>query len=66
MTGSAAAATPGEFGPGDPAGPAIGGGYLRRQWAEAGLLEFEFADDTASDFEAYDAVAADRSTAPLS
>jgi hypothetical protein len=24
------------------------------------LLEFEFADDTASDFESYDAVAADR------
>ena len=27
-------------------------------WGEAGLLEFEFADDTASDFESYDAVAA--------
>ncbi|MGI8492148.1 MAG: ferritin-like domain-containing protein, partial [Acidimicrobiales bacterium] len=25
-------------------------GYLRRQWAEAGLLEFEFAEDTASDY----------------
>ena len=35
-------------------------GYLRKGWGEAGLLEFEFADDTASDFEAYDAVAADR------
>jgi hypothetical protein len=32
------------------------GGYLRERWGEAGLLEFEFADDTAS----YDAVAADR------
>jgi hypothetical protein len=36
-------------------------GYLRRQWGEAGLLEFEDAEDTASDFESYDAVAADRS-----
>ena len=38
-------------------------GYLRKLWAEAGLLEFEFADDTASDFESYDAVAADRAAA---
>jgi hypothetical protein len=38
-------------------------GYLRQQWGEAGLLEFEHADDTASDFEAYDAVAADRAAA---
>ena len=36
------------------------GGYLRQQWAEHGLMEFEFADDTASDYETYDAVAADR------
>ena len=35
-------------------------GWLRQQWGEAGLLEFEHADDTASDFESYDAVAADR------
>ena len=35
-------------------------GYLRSRWGEAGLLEFEFADDTASDYEQYDAVAADR------
>jgi hypothetical protein len=35
-------------------------GYLRRQWGEAGLLEFEFADDTGSDYAAYDEVAADR------
>ncbi|MGY6500610.1 MAG: ferritin-like domain-containing protein [Acidimicrobiales bacterium] len=35
-------------------------GYLREQWGQAGLLEFEFAEDTASDYEAYDAVAADR------
>ncbi len=38
-------------------------GYLRRHWAEAGLLEFEHADDTASDYEAYDAVAQDRAGA---
>ena len=38
-------------------------GYLRRQWAEAGLLQYEHADDTATDFEAYDAVAADRAAA---
>ncbi len=36
------------------------GGYLRRRWGEAGLLEFEFADDTGSDYETYDAVARDR------
>jgi hypothetical protein len=35
-------------------------GYLRQRWGEVGLLEFEHADDTAADFEAYDAVAADR------
>jgi hypothetical protein len=35
-------------------------GYLRQQWGEAGLLEFEYAEDTASDYEAYDAVASDR------
>lgn len=35
-------------------------GYLRRQWAEAGLLEFEFAEDTGSDYAAYDEVAKDR------
>ena len=35
-------------------------GYLRREWEAAGLLEFEFADDTASDYERYDAVAEDR------
>ena len=38
-------------------------GYLRKLWGEAGLLEFEFADDTATDFETYDAVAADRQAA---
>jgi hypothetical protein len=38
-------------------------GYLREKWGEAGLLEWEHADDTSSDFEAYDAVAADRVTA---
>ena len=35
-------------------------GYLRQRWGEAGLLEFEFADDTGSDYESYDAVAQDR------
>ncbi|MFV0308104.1 MAG: ferritin-like domain-containing protein [Desertimonas sp.] len=35
-------------------------GYLRQRWGEAGLLEFEHADDTADDYETYDAVAADR------
>jgi hypothetical protein len=35
-------------------------GYLRQKWGEAGLLEFEFADDTGSDYETYDAVAEDR------
>ena len=39
-------------------------GYLRQQWGEAGLLEFEHADDTATDFESYDAVAADRAARP--
>jgi hypothetical protein len=38
-------------------------GYLRNAWAEAGLMEFEFAEDTASDYEAYDAVASDRAKA---
>ena len=38
-------------------------GYLREEWGKAGLLEFEFADDTASDYESYDAVAADRAAA---
>ncbi|HEX4865931.1 MAG TPA: ferritin-like domain-containing protein, partial [Acidimicrobiales bacterium] len=39
-------------------------GYLRDKWGEAGLLQFEHADDTASDFETYNAVAADRAAAP--
>jgi len=38
-------------------------GYLRRRWAEVGLLQFEHADDTATDFESYDAVARDRAAA---
>ncbi|MEZ5297682.1 MAG: hypothetical protein R2697_15825 [Ilumatobacteraceae bacterium] len=38
-------------------------GYLRSLWADAGLLEFEFADDTAADYESYDAVAQDRAAA---
>jgi hypothetical protein len=35
-------------------------GYLREQWGAAGLLEYEFADDTGSDYASYDEVAADR------
>jgi hypothetical protein len=38
-------------------------GWLRDRWAEAGLLEYEHADDTSADFESYDAVAADRAAA---
>jgi hypothetical protein len=38
-------------------------GYLREKWGEAGLLQWEHADDTSADFEAYDAVAADRAAA---
>ena len=38
-------------------------GYLRRHWGEAGLLEFEFADDTGADYASYDAVSADRAAA---
>ena len=38
-------------------------GYLRERWGEVGLLEFEFADDTGSDYESYDAVARDRAVA---
>jgi hypothetical protein len=38
-------------------------GHLRRAWGAAGLLEFEFADDTGSDYATYDAVAADRMAA---
>ena len=35
-------------------------GYLRERWGRAGMLEFEFADDTSEDYDTYDAVAADR------
>ena len=38
-------------------------GYLRQQWGKAGLLEFEFAEDTGSDYESYDEVAKDRAAA---
>jgi len=41
-------------------------GYLRERWGEAGLLEFEFADDTGSDYASYDAVAQDRAAAGAS
>ncbi len=37
-------------------------GYLRRLWGDAGLLQYEFEDDTAADYEQYDAVAQDRAT----
>ena len=37
-------------------------GYLRRLWGEAGLMRYEFDDDTSADYEAYDAVAQDRAT----
>ncbi len=38
-------------------------GWLRARWGEAGLLAFEFADDTGSDYGSYDAVAQDRAAA---
>ena len=41
-------------------------GYLRKAWDEAGLLEFEFADDTGPDYATYDAVAQDRAAAAAS
>ena len=41
-------------------------GLLRQAWGKAGLLEYEFADDTASDWTSYDAVAADRAAAAAS
>jgi hypothetical protein len=38
-------------------------GWLRKEWAKYGLMEFEHADDTGTDYETYDAVAADRAAA---
>jgi len=38
-------------------------GYLRQAWGEAGLLEWEFADDTSVDYTTYDEVAKDREEA---
>ena len=38
-------------------------GYLRGLWDEAGLLRWEFAEDTGSDYASYDAVAEDRAAA---
>lgn len=35
-------------------------GYLRSAWEEAGLLRWEFADDTGTDYASYDEVAKDR------
>jgi hypothetical protein len=40
-------------------------GWLREKWGERGLLEFEFADDTGSDYENYDAVAQDRAAGAM-
>ncbi|MGH9297760.1 MAG: ferritin-like domain-containing protein [Acidimicrobiales bacterium] len=41
-------------------------GYLRERWGEAGLLRYEFSDDTSEDYASYDAVSADRSGSPSS
>jgi len=38
-------------------------GFLRQKWGEVGMLKYEFADDTGSDYASYDAVAADRASA---
>jgi hypothetical protein len=38
-------------------------GWLRRKWEEVGLLAFEEADDTGTDYVNYDEVAADRAAA---
>ena len=35
-------------------------GYLRQLWGEAGLLRYEFADDTLENYDSYDEVARDR------
>jgi hypothetical protein len=35
-------------------------GYLRRLWGDAGLLEFEFYEDTSNEYGTYDEVARDR------
>lgn len=40
-------------------------GYLRRLYGEAGLLKYEFADDTATDYESYNEVARDRAAAAV-
>jgi hypothetical protein len=40
-------------------------GHLREGWGKAGLLEFEFADDTGTDYETYDEVAKDRAAAAV-
>jgi hypothetical protein len=41
-------------------------GYLRERWGEAGLLAFENAEDTGSDYATYDEVAKDRAAAVAS
>jgi hypothetical protein len=41
-------------------------GWLREKWGAVGLMEFEFADDTGSDYESYDEVAKDRAAAASS
>jgi len=41
-------------------------GYLRRLWGDAGLLKYEFADNTGDDYDSYDEVARDRAAAAAS
>ena len=38
-------------------------GYLRQLWGDAGLLQYEFADDTLDNYASYDEVARDRAEA---
>ncbi len=38
-------------------------GYLRKAWEQAGIMRYDVGDDTASDYESYDAVAQDRAAA---
>jgi hypothetical protein len=41
-------------------------GYLRKAWGEVGLLQYEFAEDTSSDYATYDEVSKDREGATAS
>ena len=40
-------------------------GHLRKLWGEAGLMQYEFAEDTSQDYLSYDAVAEDRAAAAV-